>query len=97
MNRVKRDTKASQSNTIFEKYIALILQFGQLMHFSQAWKIFNTKSAGDISMTTYVIYIIFLMHWLIYGIMLKSRVIIISQIIGLVGAIGVIAGILMYG
>jgi MtN3 and saliva related transmembrane protein len=44
-----------------------ILSLGQSMHYVQAWKIFTTKSAEDISLTAYIICFILVTHWLIYG------------------------------
>lgn len=39
----------------YVKYMVIIGTMGQVMHYIQAWKIFTTKSASDISLAAYVI------------------------------------------
>jgi len=66
------------------------------MHYIQAWKIFTTKSAEDISLAAYIICLILLIHWLIYGIITKDKVIITAEILGIIGATLVITGTIIY-
>lgn len=66
------------------------------MHYIQAWKIYNTKSAEDISLVAYIICLILLVHWLIYGIVTKDRVIVMAETFGIIGSILVIIGTIIY-
>lgn len=73
-----------------------ILTLGQSMHYIQAWKIFTTKSSEDISLTAYIICFILVTHWLIYGFIIKDKVIIIAETLGVIGVALVIYGTLLY-
>ena len=83
-------------NKILETYMSWIVVLGQSMHFIQAWKIYHTKSAEDVSATAYIICIILLIHWLYYGYLTKNRVLVIAEGLGLVGATLVLTGIFVY-
>ncbi len=74
--------------------------FGILMalsNFPQAYKIFRRKNAKDISFITYVILLIGTLIWLFYGIELNIFPIIISNTIGTIGVLFVMAGYFLYG
>ena len=73
-----------------------VVNLGQSMHYIQAWKIFTTKSAEDISLIAYIICLVLLIHWLIYGIVIKDKVIILAETLGVIGAILVIFGTVLY-
>ena len=81
---------------LFTLYMSWVFNLGQSMHYIQAWKIFATKSAEDISLIAYIICLILLIHWLIYGIVTKDKVIIIAETLGIIGAILVISGTIFY-
>lgn len=73
-----------------------VVVLGQSMHFVQAWKIYATKSAEDVSAIAYIICVLLLIHWFLYGCLIKNRVLIIAEGLGLLGAILVLIGILIY-
>ena len=81
---------------IFTIYMSWVVNLGQSMHYIQAWKIFTTKSAEDISLIAYIICLVLLIHWLIYGIVIKDKVIILAETLGVIGAILVIFGTVIY-
>ena len=81
---------------IFTIYMSWVVNLGQSMHYIQAWKIFTTKSAEDISLIAYIICLVLLIHWLIYGIVIKDKVIILAETLGVIGAILVIFGTVLY-
>jgi MtN3 and saliva related transmembrane protein len=81
---------------LFTLYMSWVVNLGQSMHYIQAWKIFTTKSAEDISLTAYIICLILLIHWLIYGIITKDKVIITAETLGIIGTTLVIAGTIIY-
>lgn len=74
--------------------------FGILMsiaNFPQAYKIFTTKSAKDISPVTYAIFASGSVVWLMYGIEIMNYPIIWSYGPGTVSATLVLVGWFMYG
>ncbi|MEI7719181.1 MAG: SemiSWEET family transporter, partial [archaeon] len=64
--------------------------------FPQAFKIFKTKRAKDVSLSSRLMLLIGGLIWLIYGFLLPSFAIIISNIFGTVAEIAVIAGYIKY-
>jgi len=64
--------------------------------FPQAIKIFKTKSAKDISFSSRMMMLIGGIIWLIYGFLLLSIPIILSNIAGTLAEIAVILGYLKY-
>ena len=78
-------------------YISCVVVLGQLMHFFQAWKIFSSESAHDVSIISYLICLVLLLHWLGYGVLIKNRLLIIAEGLGILGALLVTVGILLYG
>lgn len=63
----------------------------------QIWKIFKTKSAKDISVTTYLILTIGNIVWLLYGIEIKSVPIFYMEGLGLVEFVVILIGCYLYG
>ena len=78
------------------KYMVIIGTLGQVMHYIQAWKIFTTKSASDISLAAYIISFFLLLNWMIYGVITSSKPLIYAEITGLVGVVIVIVGVIIY-
>ena len=68
-----------------------------LSGFPQAWKIFRRRSAGDIAPITYWILVPGGIIWILYGIEINNMPIILSNIIGLVTAAGILLGWFLYG
>ena len=96
---IKRKTFALNKSGIkafYAKYMIIIGTMGQVMHYIQAWKIFTTKSASDISLIAYIISFFLLLNWMIYGISISSKPLIYAEITGLVGALIVIVGVIIY-
>ena len=77
-------------------YMLLVAIMGQLLYYIQAWKIFYTQSAEDISLAAYSVSCIALIHWIIYGFIIQDKIIIRSVSIGIIGAIIVIIGVIRY-
>jgi MtN3 and saliva related transmembrane protein len=65
----------------------IVMCFG---YFSQTYKIFKRKSAKDISLWTYILFASGITVWLIYGITLRNVPLIVTNAVGLVGAISVV-------
>jgi MtN3 and saliva related transmembrane protein len=80
----------------YEKYMLAMGILGQLLFYTQGVKIFVTKSANDVSITGFLLGLVSVSSWLIYGILIKNKVLILSNIFAVVGALFVIAGIYIY-
>ena len=63
----------------------------------QAIKIFRTKSARDISPSSYVIMVFGSFVWILYGLELKSLPILIPNILGVILGTVILVGWLRYG
>ena len=59
-------------------------------YFTQTYKIFKRKSAKDVSLATYLFFIVGIAMWLIYGITINNYPIIITNAVFIIGAISVI-------
>jgi MtN3 and saliva related transmembrane protein len=82
---------------MYAYYMSFIGVVGQLVFFAQGVKIFQTKSAKDVSILAFVFGLISVTSWFIYGLVIKDRPLVISNFVAIVGAIFVLAGIYFYG
>lgn len=82
--------------TYYERYMLWIGILGQLLFFTQGTKIFLTQSANDVSLIGFLLGLISVSSWLIYGILIKNRALILANVFAVVGALFVIIGILLY-
>jgi len=80
----------------YDKYMIFAGMFGQYLFYAQAYKIFTTKSANDLSLDGFVVIIISTLSWLIYGIIHKNTPVIAAQIVALIGMFMVIIGIFLH-
>ncbi len=67
-----------------------------LSHFSQAYKIYKTKSAKDISLVFIFIFTLGAFIWLSYGILIQDIPIILSFAIAVLGTVSVLVLTLRY-
>ncbi len=81
----------------YEKYMLVIGILGQSIYYIQAAKIFMTKCATGVSISAFIVGFIAVTSWAGYGFMLKNRVLIISNLIAVIGALFVILGIMIHG
>ena len=80
----------------YEKYMSVIGPIGNLMFFIQAYKIFTTHSAASISLGAFSLSVLGLSSWLLYGFFIKNVPLIIANLVGVIRAISVLIGTLMY-
>ncbi len=81
---------------IYEKYMTCIGPVGNIMFYIQSYKMFTTKSAENISAPAFLLCLIGLSSWLIYGILLKDKPLIIANLVGVIGAMLTLFCILIY-
>ncbi len=81
---------------VYEKYMFFMGVFGQLIYYVQGVRIFLAKSAQDVSMVGFLIGLIAAISWLAYGIMLKNKALIASNVCAVIGAIFAIVAIFVH-
>lgn len=81
----------------FEVYMYVVGIGGNLFFYIQAWRIFSTQSARDVSMTAFVVALWAVASWFMYGVVLRNWILIIANIVGTIGAASVVTGCLLYG
>jgi len=77
-------------------YMSGIAFIGSFFHYVQAYKIFRTRSAEDLSILAFSISLCTSINWLIYGVMIKSVPLICCGGAGALGATLVLIGILTF-
>ena len=82
---------------LIELYMTGVIALGQSAHYIQAWKIFTTQSASDMSLLSYSIYFTLLLHAFGYSILINKKLLMFAEVVGLIGSGSVIVGILLYG
>jgi len=81
----------------YEKYMLAMGILGHSLFYVQALKIFINCSAKDVSLLGFSLGLISVSSWLVYGIMIKNKVLIISNAVAVLGAFLVILGVLIHG
>ncbi len=80
----------------YHYYMMTVAILGQSMHYIQAFKIFSSKSAEDVSLVAYIICLFLLTNWLIYGIIHKAKALIYAETLGIIGCVAIVFGIMLY-
>ena len=83
-------------NKWYARYMIFIGTFGQFVFYSQFWKIIQNKSAHDVSLFGFTCGFVSVASWLIYGLMLHDRPLVIANLVATIGALLVIIAILIY-
>lgn len=68
---------------IITTVVGIIMSIG---YFPQAYKIYKTKSAENISLATFVIFALGTLIWTLYGFFIKDYVLILSFTVGVIGS-----------
>ncbi|MGI4775955.1 MAG: SemiSWEET family transporter [Janthinobacterium lividum] len=82
--------------SLVNTYMSAIALLGSFVSYMQAYRIVKRKSAEDLSLRGYLISLFTSTNWLIYGIAISDQPLIVSGIIGSIGAGLVVASILKY-
>lgn len=81
----------------YERYMLVVGVLGQLLFYTQGIKIFLTKSANDVSILGFLFGLISVSSWLVYGILIKNKVLIVANVFAVIGALFVVIGVLIHG
>lgn len=81
----------------YSRYMFVVGIGGNLIFYIQAWQIFTSQQARDVSLSAFVIAFWAVASWFGYGLMLRNPVLVIANIFAMVGAALVVAGKLAYG
>lgn len=90
----EEDSRKSKFLKYYEKYMLVMGIGGQSLFYLQAIKILLTGNAQGVSLTGFTIALFSLISWLIYGILIKDKVLIRVNIIAVLGAILTLTAIL---
>lgn len=80
----------------YEKYMFFIGIAGQLVFYLQAYEIFSAQKAENVSLPAFLFGLLSVSSWLIYGIMIKNRPLIVANAVAVVGALAAVIGILSF-
>lgn len=80
----------------YEKYMFIIGGCGSLVFYLQAIKVFYSKDATAVSLTAFLVGLVSVISWAVYGFIIKNRVLFVSNVISTVGALLVVIGIIHY-
>lgn len=81
---------------IFKVIVTLMGVLMSLAYYPQAYKIWKNKSAANISISTFVVFALGTLTWLIYGVLVKDVVIIAGFGVGVVGSWTVLTLSILY-
>ena len=81
---------------IYEKYMFFIGVMGQMVFYLQAYEIFSAQKAENVSLPAFLFGLLSVSSWLIYGLMLKNKPLIVANVVAVIGALAVVSGILRF-
>ena len=81
----------------YEKYMLVMGLAGQCLFYLQGYTIFANHSAQDVSLWGFLFSLVSVSSWLIYGLIIKNKVLITANIVACIGALLVVLGIYIYG
>ena len=79
-----------------DKAVFVVAILGPLTTIPQVYKIFHNQNAEDISITTWILFTVAALFWLLYGVAHKNKPIIISNTLWTLLQSMVIAGAIIY-
>jgi MtN3 and saliva related transmembrane protein len=83
--------------TWFQRYMYVVGIGGNLLFYWQAFEIYSSGQARDVSLPAFLIGLWAVSSWFAYGLWLKDRVIISANVVAIIGAGLVVVGKLLYG
>ena len=86
LNKFKTQSRLSKNIAIIEKLMMIVGIVGQTLFYFQAYKIYTTASAKDVSVIGFSFALFSLACWLLYGLVIKNKVLIIVNTFAVIGA-----------
>ena len=86
-----------EASMLLDKYFWIIALAGPLFTLPQVWKIYLTRTAAGVSLTTWSAYALLNIAWLAYGIKHQERMIILNNLFWLIVNSAVAIGVILYG
>lgn len=80
----------------YEKYMVFMGVAGQFMFYFQAYEIYRRGSSEGVSFLGFLIGFFCVFSWFVYGVLIKNKVLIISNAVATLGALLVVIGSLLY-
>jgi len=71
----------------FDRYMVLVAVFGSVFVYLQAAVIIQNKSSENVSMPSYILFLIVALSWMAYGILWTDWVVALSGVVASIGAI----------
>jgi MtN3 and saliva related transmembrane protein len=75
-------------------FVGIVSSFAMI---PQVYRIFKRKSAKDISISTYSFMCVAGVIWVLYGLNIQSFPIVVTNFIGTLSMLGIVAGWVLYG
>lgn len=85
-HKFKTQSRQTKTIAIIEKMMMIVGIIGQTLFYFQAYKIYTTASAKDISVLGFSFALFSLACWLLYGLVIKNKVLIIVNTFAVIGA-----------
>jgi uncharacterized protein with PQ loop repeat len=90
--KVNKSLSETIRNSIF--IVSIVMP---LMTLPQVWKIFALQTAAGLSLFTWSAYIVFAFFWLGYRVLIKDRLLILTNTLWILMQASVVVGIVIYG
>ena len=71
----------------YDKYMILIALFGSIFIYLQAITIISNKSSENVSIPSYILFLIVSLSWLVYGVLWSDSLVVVSGLISTIGSI----------
>ena len=84
--KFKDQSRQSKNIAIIEKMMMIVGIIGQTLFYFQAYKIYTPASAKDVSVLGFSFALFSLACWLLYGLVIKNKVLIIVNTFAVIGA-----------
>ncbi|MBX3461399.1 MAG: hypothetical protein KF696_15750 [Planctomycetes bacterium] len=81
----------------YGRYMFVVGIGGNLLFYIQAFEIFTSQQARDVSLWAFVIAFWAVASWFVYGLVLRNWVLISANVVAMIGSALVVAGKLLYG
>lgn len=93
-HRYAKRKKKSKKRSSKEPLLYFAVAFGPLMTIPQVYDIW-VRNSRDVSLVTWVAYIVTSIIWLVHGFKMKDKALIIVQVVWVILSVAIVAGLLL--